>query len=317
MHELFTLQVILIFGICGAMRCEEITNTRVCDVEDLGDKFIVSIPDNKNDYPGQFIIGNLFYDKIKHYISLRPKQEFTERFFIHYINGKCQSQNIGRHKIGEVPQLIAKYLNLRNPERYTGHCFRRTAATLLSDAGGNIQMLKQLGRWRSDLIAQGYIENSLHNRQMIFNTVTQQTVKNTIPIQNISGSSKNVTSPSVSIPCANSSIPSTSSDGTTMSISFANSPSTSEIFNSPSVPIPSANVKIPSTSTTPTSTSISSVDLPASSTRTLDLDASNENDSSVFDIDWSDFQEEFTLDNIDSASSKHATFILPIIVVKN
>lgn len=40
-----------------------------------------------------------------------------------------------------------------NSKRFGGHCFRRTSATLLSDSRANIQTIKQLGRWRFDLIA--------------------------------------------------------------------------------------------------------------------------------------------------------------------
>ena len=145
------------------------------DVEDLNNKYLVSISHNKNDYGGQFIIGNLFYDVVKKYISLRPPEKFSDRFFIKYTKGTCGRQAIGRHTIGAVPEKIASYLKSPNSNRYTGHCFRRTSATLLSDSGANMQMIKQLGRWRSDIIAQGYIENSMHNREMIYNGVIQKT----------------------------------------------------------------------------------------------------------------------------------------------
>lgn len=146
------------------------------DVEDLNDKYLVSIHDNKNDYPGQFIIGNLFYSTVKKYILLRLTSNFSERFFIQYLEDKetCTRTPIGRHTIGTMPKRIATYLQLPNVKRYTGHCFRRTSATLLSDSGANMQMIKQLGRWRSDMIAQGYVENSMHNRQMIYNEITQK-----------------------------------------------------------------------------------------------------------------------------------------------
>lgn len=114
----------------------------------------------------------MFYQKVQDYINLRPKDYVCDRFFIQYRLGKCVKQPIGRHKIAEVPERIAGYLNLKNKHRYTGHCFRRSSATLLSESGANMQMIKQLGRWRSDIIAQGYIENSLHNRQMIFDGIT-------------------------------------------------------------------------------------------------------------------------------------------------
>lgn len=167
------MKIILIFGVCGCLRCDEITNLKVEDVENLGDKYLVSINFNKNEYAGQFIIGRLFYSKVSKYISLRPSGQFSDKFFLRYQEGKCHRQVIGRHKIGQVPEKIASYLQLPNAKKFTGHCFRRTSATLLSDSGANMQMVKQLGRWRSDIIAQGYIENSMHNRQLIFNGIVQ------------------------------------------------------------------------------------------------------------------------------------------------
>ncbi|XP_011686454.1 PREDICTED: uncharacterized protein LOC105449152 [Wasmannia auropunctata] len=157
------------------------------DVEDLNDKYLVSIHDNKNDYPGQFIIGNLFYSTVKKYILLRPTSNFSERFFIQYLEDKetCTRTPIERHTIGTMPKRIA-YLQLPNVKRYTGQCFRRTSATLLSDSGANMQMIKQLGRWRSDMIAQGYVENSMHNRQMIYNGITQKIATDIEPKPSIS-----------------------------------------------------------------------------------------------------------------------------------
>lgn len=164
----------LIVGKCGAMRCCEISNLKVTDVEDLNNRFLISINATKNDYSGQFIVGELFYNVMKKYITLRPNDYGSDRFFVRYENGKCIRQEIGRHTVGKTPERIAAFVNLENNQRYTGHCFRRTAATLASESGASMQMIKQMGRWRSDAIAQGYIENSLNNRQMIFNHITHQ-----------------------------------------------------------------------------------------------------------------------------------------------
>lgn len=120
---------------------------KVSDVEDLNDKFLVTIRDSKNNYPGQFVIGELFYDKIKQYILSRPEGDYSNRFFLNYFNGRCTRQPIGRHKIGETPSMIASFLNLSETKRYTGHCFRRTAATLLSESGASTQQVKIFGRW--------------------------------------------------------------------------------------------------------------------------------------------------------------------------
>ncbi|KAJ8913120.1 hypothetical protein NQ315_006038 [Exocentrus adspersus] len=47
------------------------------------------------------------------------------------------------------------------PERYTGHCFRRTGATLVVDAGGDILSLKRAGGWKSSEIAMSYVDDSI------------------------------------------------------------------------------------------------------------------------------------------------------------
>ncbi|XP_031788814.1 uncharacterized protein LOC100679699 isoform X1 [Nasonia vitripennis] len=131
----------------------------------------VSINETKNDKRRQFIIGEHFYDKVKKYISLRPSDLSSDMFFIQYQKGKC------------VHQVI----DLQDANRYTGHCFRRTGATLLSDSSANITMLKQLGRWKSTNIAQvilvifstDYVENSMKNREKIYESIIHASVPNT------------------------------------------------------------------------------------------------------------------------------------------
>lgn len=164
----------LIFGICGALRCAEFTNLKCSQVEDINNKFLVSIQDTKTDIDRTFIIGPMFYSKVKEYISLKPTDQFTDRFFIQYLNGKCHRQVMGKNKIGSVPSTIASFLQLENSSRYTGHCFRRTAATLLSNSGANMAMLKQLGGWRSDSVASGYIANSMKTKTLIYQGITHE-----------------------------------------------------------------------------------------------------------------------------------------------
>ncbi|CAB0036791.1 unnamed protein product [Trichogramma brassicae] len=116
---------------------------------------------------------------------------------------RCTRQPMGRHKIGQIPSLIAEILNLPNPNLYTGHCFRRTAATLLSESGATVQAIKQCGRWRSDIICQGYIENSEYNKELIFNGIVQNTKK------------ANQVNPMMSVSSScNPAVPSTSRDQT-------------------------------------------------------------------------------------------------------
>lgn len=66
-------------------------------------------------------------------------------FFLNYKNGKCTKQVTGKNKIGNMPKEIANYLNLPDPQAYTGHSFRRTSATLLANSGFDITTLKLHG----------------------------------------------------------------------------------------------------------------------------------------------------------------------------
>lgn len=105
---------------------------------------------------------------------MRPFDNFFDRFFIRYSQGKCYRQLIARHLIGGVPQKISSFLNLPILKRYTVHCFRKTTATFLSNSGVNMEMVKQLGRYWSNMTAMGYTKNSMNHRKMIYNVIAQK-----------------------------------------------------------------------------------------------------------------------------------------------
>ncbi|CAD6212390.1 GSCOCG00011016001-RA-CDS, partial [Cotesia congregata] len=164
-------QVILTFGVLGALRTSEICNLNIQDVEDTGSQMIATINDNKNCYPRNFVNGKEYYGHVKKYIALRPDDFDSRRFFFAYHSGKGKRQIIGKNKISKVPIKVAEYLELEHPEAYTGHCFRRTVATLLANSGANLTAVKQLGGWRSSTTAEGYIEHSLANRRQIYQQI--------------------------------------------------------------------------------------------------------------------------------------------------
>lgn len=85
-------------------------------------------------------------------------------FFLNYVRGKCTKQCVGINKLGDVPKQIAIYLGLPEATAYTGHCFRRSSATILVDAGGDLLDLKRHGGWQSSAVAEGYVDNSLNNQ---------------------------------------------------------------------------------------------------------------------------------------------------------
>ena len=130
----------LIFGIAGGCRCDELWKMTIDDVEDLDSLILVKIRTSKN------------------------HKSSDRRLFIKYINGKCCKMVMGIHKTGSVTREVASFLKIPNWKSFTGHCMRRTGATLLVDAGGDEVALKRFGGWSSAKVAQGYIEESKRNK---------------------------------------------------------------------------------------------------------------------------------------------------------
>lgn len=153
------------------------------DIEDKGSILIIKIPNTKTHIERTFIVSrggeeNLDYISFyRKYVRLRPPNSTTRRFFLRYKNGQCVNQVIGVNTFGTMPREIATFLKLPNATNYTGHCFRRSSATLLADAGADITTLKRLGGWRSATVAEGYLENSIQNKtkisQQILGSITQ------------------------------------------------------------------------------------------------------------------------------------------------
>lgn len=145
------------------------------DVEDAGSILIINIPQSKTNKPRSFVVngnGELNMVEIyRKYASLRSPATPHNRLFVKYIKGKCTVQAVGVNTFGKIPSQIARYLGLTNPAEYTGHCFRRSSATLLVDTGADILTLKRHGGWKSSTVAEGYIEESVENKINISNQV--------------------------------------------------------------------------------------------------------------------------------------------------
>lgn len=169
----------MIIGVAGACRKAELTNMRVRDVVDEGTFFKITIPNTKTNVIREFVIvnGNIsgyqenLVDIIRKYVNLRPQIGKHDRFFVKYNNDKCGVQPVGINILGCLPKVIAQYLGLPNATGYTGHCFRRSSASLLADSGADILKIKQHGGWKSSTVAEGYVENSLANKKRIASNI--------------------------------------------------------------------------------------------------------------------------------------------------
>lgn len=192
----------------GACRREELTKIQTSDVEDLNTALLVHIPDTKTKTERQFVIGGNFYHTCKKYMELRPPNlTSTTRFFLNYQRGKCRKQPIGINKFGSLSSVVAKFLKLPDPAAYTGHCLRRSSATILVDSGADITALKRHGGWRSTAVAESYIDHSLNNKietaTKIMNTVQDNAMQKNkenidIAIAQSSSIDKNESGPSIS-----------------------------------------------------------------------------------------------------------------------
>ena len=147
----------------GACRLHELHKLKFDDVKDLESTILVTIPNTNTNTSRAFTVTGKYYNICKKYMNLRPKKCESTSFFVNYYGGKCSVQNVGINKFGNMGKQIATYLNLPDPQSYTGHCFRRSSATMLVDAGGDITSLKRHGGWKSTTVAEGYIDESLQN----------------------------------------------------------------------------------------------------------------------------------------------------------
>lgn len=157
----------------GACRTQELVDMTVENIEFQENVLIVKLPNTKTKIPRSFVIRDEFHDIVKRYFNLRPGDLKTNRFFMQYRDKKCVKQVVGKNKISAVPKEIATYLNLPNPQDYTGHCFRRTSATILADSGADLTTIKRHGGWKSSNVAEGYIDDSVGNKTRINNQITE------------------------------------------------------------------------------------------------------------------------------------------------
>ncbi|KAJ8974121.1 hypothetical protein NQ317_000651 [Molorchus minor] len=164
---------LIILGIAGACRTDELVNLTVDDIEDVGSSLIVKIPNTKTKIPRIFVVTDVanMLELFRKYRSLRPPHVKHKRLFLYYKAGKCSSQPVGKNTMGKIPSVVASYLKLPDVACYTGHCLRRSSATLLADAGVDITTIKRHAGWKSTTVAEGYIENSIENKTKIANQV--------------------------------------------------------------------------------------------------------------------------------------------------
>lgn len=119
--SLFNCQVASIISLCGCLRMNELIHVLVEHITEKPDMYLFDIPKTKNLTARSFpVLGNWFHT-IKKYQILRPQSLPSGRFFVRYQDGKCTAQFIGENTLKAMPKKIAMYLQLPNPNLYTGN----------------------------------------------------------------------------------------------------------------------------------------------------------------------------------------------------
>ncbi|KAJ8983214.1 hypothetical protein NQ317_016435 [Molorchus minor] len=98
---------------------------------------------------------DIAYNRFKKWCAEKNVQVYCEHVLLAYFieNAKnyksstlCAqySMPVGKNTMGKIPSVVASYLKLPDVACYTGHCLRRSSATLLADAGVDITTIKRL-----------------------------------------------------------------------------------------------------------------------------------------------------------------------------
>lgn len=146
-------------------RSSELYELKFDQVQDNDMEYNVDFTGTKTYKDRSFTIDISFYEFVKKYIDLRPKNCKTNRFFLGYRNGKCVNQPVGINTMYKQLKIVSKFLNLSGS--YTGHTLRRTACTILANQGASVTQLKNAGGWNSDGTAHSYVAKSVPGKRKI------------------------------------------------------------------------------------------------------------------------------------------------------
>jgi integrase len=164
--ESVLIKCILLIGVYGLLRISELTDLLFDDVTKKGSCYSFLIRKSKTDQKskGFYFIVDRDIHWIEKYINMFSLQDRKGRFFRKIIGDRGTKTPLGKNWIGKVPFKIASALSLNDPHLFTGHCFRRSGATILVDNGADKLILKRAGRWKSDTVCEGYVEESVDSK---------------------------------------------------------------------------------------------------------------------------------------------------------
>ncbi|XP_037024962.1 uncharacterized protein LOC119066538 [Bradysia coprophila] len=125
--EWLDVKVATIFGLNGVYSGHKLVNIQIEHVKEYENYYWVLMPNAEINQ--SFTITGSYFAIVKRYAALRPKKTLTNRFFVHYAEGKCTEFPTGQNQFYKMPRRIANYLKLPKPESFSGSSFRLASAT--------------------------------------------------------------------------------------------------------------------------------------------------------------------------------------------
>ena len=195
-------KAIIAISLCGGLRTAELRDLQFENVvkkQDVYEVTLIRKKQNGEKKKSTFVIpSSLSFHVTNYFVALEavigvptgpllkgtPTCKSTK-------TSKFVNQPMGRNLLYCVGKDVATKLGLDNPETYTGHCFRRTSATMAADGGATPQQMQRAFGWKSVSTAQKYVEESssgaLAMASIITKTLTTQTSDNITTVGNKDG----------------------------------------------------------------------------------------------------------------------------------
>lgn len=110
----------------------------------------------------QFVIPNVpGIDAVQLFKDFKEQTRKVDcpRVWIHFFD-QWVARPVGKNTLADTGEAVATWLKLPNPARYTGHCWRRSGATAMLNAGATKEQVKRGGGWTSDTAVERYFGNT-------------------------------------------------------------------------------------------------------------------------------------------------------------
>lgn len=112
-----------------------------------------------------------FYEIVKKYIDLRPKNWQTNRFFVGYRHGNCVNQPAGINKMYEQSKIVSRFMNLSGSNN--DYTLRRSVCPMLANQGASVIELKKSDGWSSNKVAHSYVAHSVLSKRNIGSLISR------------------------------------------------------------------------------------------------------------------------------------------------